>query len=118
MRGLIIKKKWLDLILDGKKNWEIRGSDTKIRGRIYLIESGSGLIRGKVNLVESFPVDFPKLKENLHKHHVPYLAIGLMNYKKPHAWVLDKAERYLHPVPYTHPKGAIIWVRLKEIGEE
>ena len=29
MYGLIIKKKWLDLIVSGKKVIEIKGSDTK-----------------------------------------------------------------------------------------
>ena len=32
MHGLIIKKKWLDLIISGKKTLEIRGSDTKHQG--------------------------------------------------------------------------------------
>ena len=31
MDGLIIKHKWLDLILKGKKTIEVRGSDTKNR---------------------------------------------------------------------------------------
>lgn len=42
MDGLIIKKKWLDLILSGKKTLEIRGHDThKLGETIYLLESGS-----------------------------------------------------------------------------
>lgn len=42
MDGLIIKKKWLDLIVDGKKTIEIRGSDTnKQNETIYLLESGT-----------------------------------------------------------------------------
>ena len=32
MDGLIIKKKWLDLIVNDKKTIEIRGSDTKKQG--------------------------------------------------------------------------------------
>lgn len=40
MDGLIIKKKWLDLIVDGKKTIEIRGSDTnKQNETIYLLVS-------------------------------------------------------------------------------
>lgn len=34
MNGLIIKKQWLDKILAGEKTWELRGSNTKVRGRI------------------------------------------------------------------------------------
>lgn len=36
MYGLIIKKKWLDLIVSGKKVIEIRGSDTKRQMKLYI----------------------------------------------------------------------------------
>ncbi|GAF99913.1 unnamed protein product, partial [marine sediment metagenome] len=29
-----------------------------------------------------------------------------------YAWVLEKAKRYDEPIPYTHPLGAVIWVKL------
>ena len=57
MYGLIIKKKWLELILNGKKNLEIRGSDTKhINEPIALIESGSGLVIGTAVISGTFPL--------------------------------------------------------------
>ena len=31
-KALVVKKKWLDLILAGQKTWEIRGSSTSKRG--------------------------------------------------------------------------------------
>ena len=108
-RALIIKKRWLDLILEGKKTWEIRGSDTKIRGMIGLIESGSGLIVGECELVTSCPVfDGDALLECLH---------GIsdwsdIKYKNPHAWVLKNTKRYEKPKPYNHPQGAVIWVKI------
>lgn len=47
MDGLIIKHKWLELILSGKKTIEIRGSDTKKKGQvIYLLESGTSKVVG------------------------------------------------------------------------
>lgn len=50
MDGLIIKKKWLDLILSGKKTLEIRGCSTKKTGvPIYLLESGSKRVRGNMH---------------------------------------------------------------------
>jgi len=36
MNGLIIKPKWADLILSGKKTWEIRGS--QIFGTVDLVD--------------------------------------------------------------------------------
>lgn len=42
MDGLIIKKKWLDLIVSGIKTIEIRGSNTQKQNEtIYLLESGT-----------------------------------------------------------------------------
>lgn len=47
MDGLIIKHKWLDLILKGKKTIEVRGSDTKKQGEmIYLLESRTSKVVG------------------------------------------------------------------------
>ena len=47
MDGLIVKKRWLNLILSGKKTIEIRGSNTKKIGQpIYLLESGTNLVKG------------------------------------------------------------------------
>jgi hypothetical protein len=39
--GLVIDKPWIDLILDGKKTWEMRSTLTKKRGKIALIRKGS-----------------------------------------------------------------------------
>ena len=52
MKALIIKKPWIDNILDGKKTWEIRGSKTNIRGQIELIQSGSGLVVGSCEIID------------------------------------------------------------------
>ena len=35
MKALVIKQPWVDYILNGKKTWEIRGSNTKIRGKFF-----------------------------------------------------------------------------------
>ena len=56
MDGLIIKPKWGELILNGLKSWEIRGSNTSHRGRHYLIESGTNKVYGEFDLVDSQPL--------------------------------------------------------------
>ena len=113
MNGLIIKKKWLDLILAGQKTWEIRGSNTKVRGRIALIESGSGLVLGEAHLVDVVgPLTKREMLANVKKHHVTEETIRRgLRYKSPHAWILTNAKRYRKPVPYDHPAGAVIWVK-------
>jgi hypothetical protein len=108
MRGLVIKVPHIDRILSGEKVWEIRSSMTKVRGEIALIQSGTGMIVGRAEIVESISLSVEELKENFKKH----LALTI-NYPKPHAWVIANARR-IAPVPYTHPKGAIIWIKLNE----
>ena len=53
-KALIVKEKWLNLILDGDESgpklWEIRGSGTWIRGRVGLIQSGSASASWMVTL--------------------------------------------------------------------
>ena len=41
-KALVVKKKWLDLILAGQKTWEIRGSSTSKRGWVHFAESHAG----------------------------------------------------------------------------
>lgn len=61
MYGLIIKKKWLDLVMSGKKTLEIRGCRTSHAGEeIALLESGSQKIRGFCTIKEVTALD----KEN------------------------------------------------------
>jgi len=112
MKGLIIKKHWLDLILSGQKVWEIRGSNTKIRGVICLIESGTGEIKGTVELYDSHPVNAFDLKFYKEKHCIQDLA--LIKYGRPHAWVMRNTKRFDNPIPYKHPRGAVIWVNLPD----
>ncbi len=115
MKGLIIKEPWIDYILDGLKTWEIRGSNTKIRGRIYLIKSGTGKIYGEVDLVDSIPIDLNLMQGNQNKHNLTFEQWMNMKYKKPHAWVLENPVKYLKPKPYEHKQGAIIWVNIQDL---
>lgn len=108
MKGLIIKPKWADLILSGEKTWEIRGSRTHFRGRFDIIKSGSGKVFGSVDLVDCISLhgwdDVALICDNMDKHHVP---LGVIQYKKPWAWVLRNPIIYPEPIPYKHPQGAV-----------
>lgn len=114
MKGLVIKEKWADMILNGEKTWEIRGSQTKQRGRICIIKSGSGKIFGSVDLVDCIPLhggdDVELILNNHDKHRVP---LGAIPYRKPWAWVLKDPLIYPFPIRYDHPQGAVIWVNLE-----
>lgn len=111
MKYLIIKQPWIDFILKGDKIWEIRGCNTKIRGEIELIQSGSGLVVGKFNLVDCIELSLNEYQSSTDKHCINNTT--KLPYKKTFAWVIKNAERYKEPRKYKHPNGAIIWVDLK-----
>lgn len=109
MKALIIKKEWLDKIFFENKTWEMRSRITKIRGKIQLIESGSGLIVGECFLVDSFKVPSADFNKHIDKHKVE--NTNFLD-KWNCAWVLENAIKYKEPIKYNHPKGAVIWVNL------
>lgn len=111
MKGLIIKEKWLNKIFDGDKVWEIRGSDTKIRGKIYLIQSGTKHIYGECDLIDSKNLSLSEYQNNSNKHGITQ-NIESLPYKNTYAWILSNAIKYQRPIPYNHPVGAIIWVNI------
>ena len=112
MKGLIIKDPYADYILDGKKTWELRGSNTHIRGRVAIIKSGTKQVFGTVNLCDCLPVTLKILKNFSDRHCVKDLK-GI-KYKQVFAWVVKDPHRYSKPKSYIHPNGAVVWVNLKE----
>jgi hypothetical protein len=113
MNSLIIRKPWIDKILAWEKTWELRGSNTKIRGRIWLIAAKSGLVYGTCDLVDSiWPLSVQRLRANVDKHTVPADEFNEADEKKYFAWVLANVKVFDKPEPYTHPKWAIIWVNV------
>jgi hypothetical protein len=110
MDCLIIKKEYLDKIFSGKKTWEIRGFRTHKRGKIGLIQSGSGEIIGECEIVDcSKELTLEEYLKNKHKH---CSNNSKLNYKKTFAWILKNPKRYSEPIKYKHPMGAIIWVKI------
>lgn len=114
--GLVIKKKWLDMILNGSKKLEIRGCDTKKRGTILLIESGGGNIIGCTDLYGTICLQ-QSAYDNLKKEHKVDIPYESLPYQRVYGWQFRNAVRFQHPIPYTHPKGAIRWIRIKENKE-
>ena len=109
-RALIVRQPWLDLILSGEKTWEMRSKPTKVRGRIGLIEQGTGLIVGECELVNSGEsINNFNLGYGQHLHKVNDFDL-LEKWHYP--WVLSNAVRYEVPIKYKHPRGAVTWVRI------
>jgi hypothetical protein len=114
LHGLLIKDPWIGEILQARKTWEIRGSNTKIRGTIVLIRSSSGLVVGTCDIVGVVgPLTLAEMRKNLDRHRIPLSSLkdGLP-YKKTYAWVLRNAKQLEKPIAYDHPSGAVRWVKL------
>lgn len=108
--ALIIREEPLAKILSGTKTWEIRGSATKRRGPIALVQSKSGLVVGTAELVDVVgPLSLDELRRA--SRRTGFTPDGLP-YRTTYAWVLRNARRLRKPVRYAHPAGAVIWVKL------
>ncbi len=108
-RALIVKKKWLDLILAGWKTWEIRATSTTKRGWIHFAESqAGGKLMGRARLVNCYPVQRKSFKQHFNHHCVP--SVDMVPYPTPYAWVLEDAEKFEEPFEYEHKNGAVIWI--------
>ena len=101
------------MILDGQKTWEIRGARTSVRGQIGLIASRSGTVIGVCDLVDCIgPLTAEQFRKNGKKAGMRPSEATLGYYRQTYAWVLEKPRLLKQPVPYQHPSGAVIWVRL------
>jgi hypothetical protein len=112
VKGLIIDEPWINLIVSGKKTWEMRSRNTHVRGGIGLIRKGSKAVIGVADLVDTLPkLPILELRASFAKHRVPKDEIN-ENFKWSTAWVLEHACSLKKPVSYCHPAGAVIWVNL------
>lgn len=111
MKGLIIKQKWAELILNGFKTMELRGNNTKIRGTIEIIISGTKQVYGTVDLINCLPLDKESYNNDRDRHKVD-LKYEFLPYKNTYGWILENPKLYDNPIPYNHKKGCAIWVNI------
>ena len=91
MKCLFVKAPFAGYIVDEVKSIEYRTRWTHVRGRIGIIESGTGTVIGDAKLIGCW-------KDMKHD--------GTFD------WVLKDARRYMKPVPFKHKKGAVVWINL------
>ncbi len=109
--ALVVKKRWLDQILAGVKDWEIRGSSTARRGWIHFAESqAGGKLVGRARLVDCLSVRRSSFMKDVSRHCVT--SLSEVPYKRIFAWVLKDAERFKRPFVYKHRVGAVIWIKV------
>lgn len=114
LSGLIIRREPLQSILRGEKCWEMRSKHTHKRGRIALIEKGSGQVVGVAELVDSIgPLSEEQMRANQDKHRIRPERLNSGEVSKWRiAWVLKNVQPLETPVSYQHKSGAVTWVTL------
>lgn len=112
LNAVPIRAPFVDWILDGKKTWEIRTRSTNIRGRIGLIKSKSLTVVGTCEIVDVLgPLTAAMIQKNA-RSKINEAPRDCADCVGQYAWVLGDVRRILQPVPYTHPSGAVVWVKV------
>ena len=111
MDGLIVNQPYANLIIDGKKKWELRTRKPptdKINSEVYLLSAGKMLGTIKITNTEG-PLGIDELKNNysLHRSYIEDLNDDFVSY----AWNIDICNVFDEPKKYFHPNGARVWVK-------
>ena len=122
-RALRMNPHWAEEILSGRKDLELRSSNTQIRGRISL-SCGKYLV-GEVNIINSFLIAYKgddglwvdvvpgqSFEELKVRHRVNDDLSLIKGYKKLWAWELSDPIKYDNPKEFDPPHGAVVWVDL------
>ena len=115
--ALLVRNPWATLLVHGEKTWELRSRRTSRRGRIAIAASGTRGLVGEVCLVDCICVgmrgpdgklipsdtadgrlNFLGSAANMPKHRVADL--GMINYKRVWAWVMEAPLAYDQPRSY------------------
>ena len=120
-RGLLVRDPYATQLLNGEKIWEIRGKATQIRGRVVIIKSGTARAFGTVRLIRVLgPLaldDLTIARELPQEEREEFRRAGLP-YPKTYAYVFSDPQWFDRPISYSHPSGAVTWVRLPELNLE
>lgn len=113
MRCLKIDEKWVNLILSGKKTWEIRRTNTIIRERIALGNKKIKRCVGYATIVDSLEKSLDELEQYSSKHQAnDFLRKYAKGRDTLYAWVLDDIE--VEPEPdsrlYSYSRGC--WCKI------
>ncbi|WP_147438858.1 hypothetical protein [Roseovarius spongiae] len=113
-RGLVIAEPWIDHILEGRKDWEMRSTATSVRGWFGLIRKGSGQVEGLARLVGcGTALSQADMIAHVDRHRIPEKMIRSGTVAKwTIPWKLADIVRLEEPVPYEHKSGAVSWVSL------
>lgn len=110
LSAIPIREPWIDMILAGKKEWEIRSKFTKKIHPVALIRAGSGTVVASTNLSEVIQLTQELAYENVAiMGFIPLTMVEAKGLDGQYAWVLKDIVKFKNPIPYKHPSGAVTW---------
>jgi len=126
---LVIKQPWLDLILDGRKTLEVRGTSVSFLNHgdvVFLSQSRTGEIQGRMRFVSCEPLHRQDWDARRDEHLIPgaiteweyHPITNPRGYKRLFGWKLSHAERLGEAVPYHVVRGTVIWRRFARSARE
>ena len=106
-RILVFRLHWLNLILAGEKDLEIRGRNLS-GGRYWL--GCRGTIFGPAILEPAIPIKSDAAWRRLRQRH--RVEVDKLPYKTTYALPVRQCRR-VTPIPYVHPRGAVVIVKYR-----
>src|SRR5208283_4018534 len=107
MRCLKIDDKWVTLILNGCKLWEIRRTNTMIRERIALGNTKTMCYVGYATLIDSVEMNIEELKKHNDDHQAnDFLDEYAKGKETLFAWILKDVQVEPKPRPYNYSTGS------------
>ena len=100
-RILLLRREWLDLVIDRVKTLEIHGA--KLKGANYFLGC-RGQIHGYVKLGDAIPI---RTSEEWNALRLEHCVDGDAPYKTTFAIPIKCVKRMKRPFDYVHPRGAI-----------
>ena len=118
-RALLIKEPWASKVVSGEKTIEIRTMQTKKIGQeIYIAQAGTKTLIGKATIVKCVQLT---MKDYIQLQHQACLTRSglqqLFSTKRIYGWYLKDAMKFDKPIPYDHPRGAQVWIKIPKAAE-
>ena len=113
---LVMKAPWFDMLLNGTKSLEIRGTRCakSIGTRVYFSKSGTGTISGFARFAGcEGPLSLQRYDELIPEHCVK--DIDSLPYARTFSWRFEGAEWLTQEIPYVVKRGSIGWRKFQAV---
>ena len=116
--ALVVKDPWASKIVAGEKTIELRTRKTrKVGEKIYIAKAGTKTLIGCATIEKCVLMTIPLFEETINQHCTSrcyYDKIHAKN-KKLYGWFLQDILKFDTLIPYDHPQGAQMWVKINSI---